>query len=145
MPDKLRLFIDSNVLIAGSVSTHGASFVVLQLAELGIVTALISEQVMIEVERNLAIKLPAALPAFRTLVEVTLMRVPDPPPDMIAACARQADLKDAPILAAALQNKCRFLLTHNTRHFWPTGEYPSVVTPGEFLVRLRFHLSAMAE
>jgi predicted nucleic acid-binding protein len=145
MTDQLRLFIDSNVLIAGSVSTHEASFVVLQLAELRIVTALISEQVMMEVERNLALKLPVALPAFRTLVEAALARVPDPPADMIAACASQADLKDAPLLAAALQNECRFLLTHNTRHFWPAGKYPSVMTPGKFLTHLRSYLSAMAE
>ena len=135
--DRLRVFIDSDVLIAGSASEGGASFVVLHLAGLTLIDCFISRQVQIEVTRNLTRKLPGALPAFRTLVESALQIVPDPSPQSITACHNQADPKDVPILAAAVESQCRFLLTFNTRHFRPTGEIPTVLRPGTFLGRLR--------
>jgi predicted nucleic acid-binding protein len=140
MADKLKVFVDSDVLIAGSASARGASFVVLHLADLTVITCIISEQVLVEVERNLIKKLPDALPAFRALVDSALVVVPDPSLEVIAACAAQADPKDAPILAAALENECRFLLTFNTRHYWPESERITVLRPGDFLSRLRQHL-----
>jgi predicted nucleic acid-binding protein len=143
MDNRLRLFIDSDVLMAGSASTEGASFVVLHLADLTVVTCMVSEQVLAEVTRNLTAKLPAALPAFRALVDSALTSVPDPPPDVVAAYADQADPKDAPILAAAIENECSFLLTFNTRHYWPKGERITVLRPGDFLVRLRQHLAVL--
>ena len=53
-PDKPRVFVDANVLFAGaaSPSKHGASLVVLRLAEITLIEALTSEQVIVEAERN---------------------------------------------------------------------------------------------
>ena len=68
---KPRLFVDADVLFAGaaSPSEHSASLVVLQLAEITLIEALTSQQVITEAERNLAAKLPQALPAFRLVSE----------------------------------------------------------------------------
>jgi hypothetical protein len=54
-PPKPRVFVDSDVLFAGaaSPSEHGASLVVLRMAEITLIDAVVSEQVIIEVERNL--------------------------------------------------------------------------------------------
>jgi len=48
-----KVFIDADVLIAGSASTRGASHIVLQLSELTVIEGVISLQVKREAERNL--------------------------------------------------------------------------------------------
>jgi predicted nucleic acid-binding protein len=73
----LRVFVDSDVLLAGSASTTGASHLILQLSELGLIDAVGSEQVRREVERNLKRKLPAALPDFRLLAGAAVRWVDD--------------------------------------------------------------------
>jgi predicted nucleic acid-binding protein len=76
---KLRVLIDADVLFAGaaSPSTHGASYTILQLAELTLIECLVSNQVIVEAERNLSEKLPNKLSAFRKLVNCCLQVVPD--------------------------------------------------------------------
>ena len=85
-PNKLRVFVDADVLFAGSAapSEHGASLVVLRLAEITLIDAVASQQVITEAERNLAEKLPDALPAFRLIVSRCLRVVPDPDPADLA-------------------------------------------------------------
>lgn len=64
---KLRVFVDADALFAGSAAPgrHGASLAILRMAELTLIEAIASQQVIVEAERNLAEKLPNALPAFR--------------------------------------------------------------------------------
>ncbi len=115
--DKLRIFFDADVLIAGSASkTHSsASYVLLQLSELTLIEGLICPYVREEVERNLQEKLPHALPVFRALVQTALREVPDPPADSLKQWAGRADPKDLPILAVAVLNECHYLVTFNTQ------------------------------
>ena len=65
---KPRLFIDADVLIAGSASTAGASHILLHLSDLTIIEGIISHQVKLEAVRNLRGKMPQALPACRLLL-----------------------------------------------------------------------------
>ena len=53
---KPRVFIDSDGLFAGCAapSEHGASLVILRMAEIMLLEAFASQQVITEVERNLA-------------------------------------------------------------------------------------------
>jgi predicted nucleic acid-binding protein len=138
-PPKPRVFIDSDVLFAGAASPtdHGASLLVLRLAEITLVEAFVSEQVITEVERNLAAKIPQALPAFRHLVSRCVIIVPDPDRNDLAAYEALADPKDIPILAAAVREKCSWLVTFNTRHYQPGYPDITVVNPGEFIRRIR--------
>ena len=62
----------------------------------------------------------------------------DPSHGDVLSCAKLINLKDAPILAAAIGAQADFLITLNTRHFMTDqlkSAYPSmkIVTPGEFL------------
>ena len=68
---KPRVFIDVDVLFAGAAgpSEHGAGLVVLWLAEITLIDALASRQVIVAAERNLRAKLPRALSTFNLLVE----------------------------------------------------------------------------
>ena len=144
-PRKPRVFVDADVLFAGSASAseHGASLVVLRLAEVTLIEALASEQVIIEAERNLADKLPATLPLFRLLIDRCLKIVPDPAPEQFVLFTGLADPKDMPILAAAVLNHCPWLVSFHVRHYRPGHPEIAVLPPGEFIQRVRHLLSAL--
>ena len=62
----------------------------------------------------------------------------DPSQRDILSCAKIISLKDAPILAAAINAQADFLVTLNTRHFMTDRLKAAclnmkIVTPGEFL------------
>jgi hypothetical protein len=138
-PPRPRVFVDADVLFAGaaSPSDSGASLIVLRLGEITLVDAVASVQVVTEAERNLAHKLPQALPAFHLLVSRCLRVVEDPQPDDLVAHAGRADPKDLPILIAALREGCQYLVTFNMRHFQPGVSGVVVLRPGEFVARIR--------
>jgi hypothetical protein len=131
--------LDADVLFAGSASPsqQGASLIVLRLAEITLIEALTSEQVITEAEWNLSAKLPEALPAFRLLVSRCLSVVPAPLPADVAGYAGAVDPKDLPILVAAVREGCRWLVTFNTHHFQPGYPDVTVLRPGQFVRRVR--------
>jgi hypothetical protein len=143
-PRPIRVFVDSDVLLAGSASTTGASHLALQLSEVELIDAVACEQVRREVERNLERKLPAALPAFGLLAEAAIRWVADPEAEGGDGFRGQADDKDLPILVAAIREECESLLTFNVRHYKPRGTI-RIERPGDFLGRLREHLAALPE
>lgn len=134
-----KVFIDADVLFAGSAapSEHGASLVVLRMAEITLFEAYTSQQVIMEVERNLSARLPQALPAFRMIVSRCLHVVPDPSLAELTAYAGLADATDLPILVAALKTGCPWLVSFNTRHYRPGHPEIAVLPPGDFLLRVR--------
>jgi len=144
-PPKPRVFVDADVLFAGaaSPSEHSASLVVLRLAEITLIEAITSRQVITEAERNLAAKLPQAIPAFRLLVSRCLQVIANPRPDDLAAHVGAADAKDLPILVAAVQAGCPWLVTFNVRHFQPGHPDVTVLRPGDFILRVREMLTTL--
>ena len=146
-PSKPRVFVDADVLFAGAAapSEHGASLLVLRLAELTLIEAVASRQVVVEAERNLAARLPGTLPAFRLIVDRCLRLVPDPGPADLAPHTGRAHPKDLPILLAALRENCAWLLTFNTRHYQPGHPDVTVLRPGEFILRVRDLLARLSQ
>ncbi len=142
---KPRLFIDADVLFSGAAAPaeHSASLVILRLAEITLIEAIASEQVIVEAERNLVTKFPAAMPAFHLLVHRCLRVVPSPQQQDLLPYRGLANEKDLPILVAALQNKCEWLVTFNIRHFQPGHPDIRVLRPGEVLLRVRELLSGL--
>ena len=140
-----RVFVDADVLFAGaaSPSEHGASLTILRMAEITLIEAIASRQVITEAERNLGDKLPETLPAFRLLVSRCLQVVPDPHPDDLPAYEGAADPKDLPILVAALREECSWLVTFNVRHFRLGHPDVIVLRPGDFVQRVRGLLAAL--
>jgi len=138
-PRKPRVFVDANVLFAGaaSPSEHSASLVVLRLAEITLVEALTSEQVIVEAERNLTAKLPQALPAFQLIVSRCLRVVPDPQPTDLLPHTGLAHPKDLPILVAAIREECPWLVTFNVSDFQPGHPAITLLRPGEFVLCVR--------
>lgn len=131
----LRVFFDSDVIIAGSFSKTGAGHILLQLAEVGIIQGYISEQVVQECTRNIRKKLPEALPAFQSILDESFLAVVVPvDPAQAGEKARgQADDKDVPILAAALEARADVLVTFNTKDYFPHESPPKILSPGDLL------------
>ena len=142
-----RVFLDADVLFAGaaSPSQHGASLLILRMAEITLIEAVASQQVVTEAERNLGEKLPQALPAFRLIVSRCLQVVPDPQARDLVAHSGEADAKDLAILVYALRERCPWLVTVNVRHFQPGHPDVSVLRPGEFVLRVRDLLARMPD
>lgn len=143
---KPEIFLDSSALMAGIVSSQGAARVLLLLAEDEKIALLVSEQVIAEVERNIARKMPRALPLVREMIlraNVQILR--DPRPEEVQLRKNWiSHAADVPILVAAAAAKVGFLATLNQRHFLDDPEVAKrsglrIGTPGNALawVRLR--------
>jgi predicted nucleic acid-binding protein len=145
-PTKPHIFIDADVLFAGAASPneHSASNLLLRMAELTLIEAITSTQVITEAERNLLDKIPSALPAFKMLVSRCLRVVEDPDPAEIAKYVGLANSEDLPILAAAVQEECSLLATFNTRHYQPGHPSVSVLKPGDLVLRIRYLLARLS-
>jgi predicted nucleic acid-binding protein len=146
MPIKPRVFVDADVLFAGAASPneHSASLGILRMAEITLIEAITSHQVITEAERNLQEKMPKALPAFQLLVSRCLRVVPDPTVVEIEALGKAADPKDLPILAAAVREGCTYLVTHYVRHFHPGVKEVTMLKPGDLTQQVRYLLSQLA-
>jgi len=145
---KSDFFFDSSALIAGIVSAQGAARALLLLAEDEKILITLSEQVIVEVERNIARKAPKALPFARQLILATNLRiVRDPQLEQVQThldwIAHPADI---PILVAAVQARVDFLVTLNTRHFMDDPRVAQrsglrIGTPGDALAWVRIQLA----
>ena len=135
---KIRVFIDTNVLIAGLASSVGASAGVLDLCEAEVVEMVISRQVIVEADRNFSAKLPRFVGRYRQFVRnLRPVMVEDPRKNSVDRAARVVGRKDASILAAAKESGVDFLITLDKKHFLSPrarrGVGLPVVTPAEFL------------
>lgn len=142
-PSRLRLFLDADVVIAGSASPDGASHALFQVAELGLVEAWTSPGALTEVRRNLLQKLPRGLPIFEALWPKSLQIGLDPDEQGTIRYADYAHVKDVHVAAAAIQAQANWLVTFNVRHFYsPPGLI--VVRPGDAVQRIRGAIGRLA-
>jgi predicted nucleic acid-binding protein len=140
-----KVFIDADVLFAGAVSPseYGASLMILRLAEITLIQAITSEQVITEVQRNMNRKFPQALSTLMYLIDRCVDIKASPQKIELKEFVGLADAKDLPILVAALRENCNWLVTFNIRHFKPGHPDISVLTPGDFLLKIRHQLSRL--
>jgi len=140
------VFLDADVIFAGAAAPteHSASHVILRLGEITLLQCVTSVQVVTEVERNMGTKLPAKLPELQLLLSRSLKVLPDPEPQVLSRFSRQADPKDLPILVAALQHGCPYLLTFNLRHYQPPHDVIRFLRPGDFLTVVRGLLTQLS-
>ena len=136
-----RIFADANVLIAGADSRSGASNALLRLAEVGLFRLVVSRQVLDEAERNVRKKLPRALPNFAALLaQLPMEIVPDPVDEECLRWAEVIELKDTPILAAAVLANVDRLVALNTKDFTPAVTQASglfIQTPSQLIQDIR--------
>lgn len=118
----IRIFFDANVLIAGSFSQTGASFLLLQLCELGLLKGLTCKQVIDECQKNIRDKLPQAESTFNKIVECSIEVAPNSNWTEINTYQNMAHRKDLPILTAALTVEADYLVTFDTEDFYPESK-----------------------
>jgi predicted nucleic acid-binding protein len=141
---KNNLFFDSSAVVAGAVSTSGAVNALFMLAVAEEITITISEQVVIESERALALKSPHSLPNYRDLLRMAkprIVRIPAPK-EVAKYHSIISDPTDAPILAAAIKAGVDYLVTLNRKHFLDDPEVAEksglrIGTPGDALAWVR--------
>jgi len=140
----MKVFFDADALIAGSASNQGVSFILLQLAELELIAGLTSEQVIEECRRNLENKLPDAISTFEQIISHALKILDNPSIEKINKFEGCADKKDIPIFVAAVLSDADFLVTFNTKDFWPTPDVSLLVLePGKLLQKIREQLNRL--
>ena len=141
-PERWRVFLDTNVLIASLASHTGASAAIRDLGESEELRIVLSRQVLIEADRVLLKKFPQLIERYRLFIKnVSPELADDPRHDMVRAAEAIIDADDAPILAAAKRAQVDYLVTLNTKHFLipkVRAFYAApIVTPAEFLAAFR--------
>ncbi len=135
---KIKVFIDTSVLIAGVASVAGASTAVLDLCESETAQMVVSRQVLFEADRNFSTKLPNLVSQYRQFIQdLAPLMVDDPPDTAVKKAAALVGRKDAAILAAATGKKVDYLIPLDKKHLLkehaPRDVPLEICTPADFL------------
>lgn len=135
---RLKVFLDSNVIISGLFSDKGSPRIVLDLLslDLPLLSCATGEYNIVEIERNLLKKMPDVLPVYRRYLKIlNLEIVPLPLSKDIKKISGQIADKDIPVLASAINSNADFLVTGDKKDFEKLkGKYPfKILSPSEFL------------
>lgn len=135
-----RVFLDSNVIISGLLSAKGAPRIILDLLCLHLpnLHGVTGAYNMMEIQRNLARKLPAALLVFQEyLPRMSLEIVPLPAYEDLKPWIGVTADKDLPVIVSAISGKSDFLVTGDTGDFGALMQRDDlpfrVLTPAEFV------------
>jgi predicted nucleic acid-binding protein len=144
-PVRLRLFLDSNVLLGGIVAEWGLDKAVLSLCAAKIVQLVLAEAVRDEIEENLLLhaqRLPAPqadklLQNYRRLIDLTNPEIVSYPDSAAVRNARNMirHQADVPVLLSAIAAQPDWLLSHNAKHFTPAVAHKTglrIATPLQF-------------
>jgi len=136
----MRLFLDANVLITAAHNPGGRAAALFALAQQGACTLLSSPHALEEARRNLKLKYAACAEALNGLLADTALEREAPSSLVAWALGQGLPLKDAPILAAAVQARSDVLVTGDRTRFGPlygrSFEGVLVLSPAEALARL---------
>ena len=142
---RIRLFLDSNVLTGGIVSTWGLDKATLSLCAAKVCKLVLAEVVRDEVEENLLLhaeRLPSLdadqlIEDYRRLIKLTNPELVPYPNKHLVTSSRNLirHEADVPVLISAIASKPDWLLTHNTKHFTKAVAQRTslrIATPAEF-------------
>jgi len=137
MNDDVRLFLDSNVILSGLMSSKGAPRILLDLLsiEVPLLKGLIGRYNLDEIERNLKVRFPDLLPIYQEyLPRLRLDIVEVPPFESLEPLLGKMSANDAPVMASARLGRADYLITGNKKDFPNAVADPvKVLTPSEFL------------
>ncbi|MBI5816204.1 MAG: PIN domain-containing protein [Nitrospinae bacterium] len=118
--EAVRVFLDSNVIISGIISDKGAPRIILDLLSLRLpfLAGFTGEYNLIEIERNIHRKIPAALPVYREyLPRMNLDVVPLPSAEQVKKAKWKMPAKDIPVALSAVNGKADYLVTGDKKDF----------------------------
>ena len=134
----LRVFLDANVLFTAAYSPDGLSALLIELGVAGRIILLTSPIAIVEAERNLETKRPAALPTLRRSLSAVRIVGEPAPADVERLTPPELSSKDRPLLAAAIAAHATHFVTGDVADFghWMDrrARLPlRVMTPRQFL------------
>lgn len=135
---RVKVFLDSNVIISGLFSDKGSPRIILDILslDLPLLAGVIGEYNIIEIERNLSKKMPDVLPVYRKYIKMLNLEViPLPVYKDIKKLSGYIADKDIPVLVSAINANADFLVTGDKKDFSKLkGNYPfKIPNPSEFL------------
>ena len=146
---RTRIFLDSNVLTGGIISTWGLDKAVLSLCAARICRLVLAEAVREEVEENLLVRLGGLESSDANRILGHYVRLIELMKPEVVPYPSQADVKagrhlirhaaDVPVLLSAIASRPDWLLTHNTKHFTVAVARRTglrIATPAEFFQAL---------
>jgi predicted nucleic acid-binding protein len=137
----LRIFIDSSVLFTAANSAKGHSRDLMLISAAGKLTLVLSDFVLEETRRNLALTQPGSTVLERIIQEARIEIVSVTGQQVLDAM-KWIVPKDAPILAAAKVAKVDMLVSLDKKHILGHPELESyinapILTPAEAFARLK--------
>ncbi|MBI2205273.1 MAG: PIN domain-containing protein [Candidatus Rokubacteria bacterium] len=138
----LRVFLDANVLFTAAYSPEGLSALLIELGAAGRATLLTSPLAIVEAERNLEAKRPAALSTLRRNLSAVRIVSEPPPADVERVTPPDLSSRDRPLLAAAIIARATHFVTGDVADFGRWMHRPArlplrVMTPRQFLAEVR--------
>ncbi|MEZ4522034.1 MAG: PIN domain-containing protein [Thermomicrobiales bacterium] len=143
MSSRSRVFVDSSVIIAASISSGGYARDLINAGLQHEVVLIWSDLVMEETERNLRAKAPAAVPIFQAFRQTAQIEVASADRQTTQRAEETVDPKDAPIVAAAVAGGASWIASYDRRHLLAyrdeiQSEFGVIVaTPDEIFRQLR--------
>ncbi len=142
----LTIFFDANVLIAGSCSQSGSSFLLLQLCELGLLKGFTCKQAIDECREAIGDKLSEAEPIFEKIIANSVEVLSNSTGSTMNELKDMAHRKDLQILTVAVKAGANYLVTFDTEDFHPDPKLGLIVCkPGELLRQIQIKLNESAE
>lgn len=141
-PPEYRIFFDTSVYITALLSPNGAAGGLVRLAEAGLVRMVVSEEVIIEVDRVLAFKFPEFVQESRELWKhLNPEMATNPTASQMKPFLEKLPKADALILCTAHLAQVSAFVTWNTRDFMREGigelvNFP-ILVPADCLVLFR--------
>lgn len=113
-----RVFFDTSVYIAALISPRGAAGELVRLAEAGVISMVVSQEVITEADRVLSAKFPELIQESRKLWKhISPQIAPAPTLNQYKPFLAYLPQGDAMILCAAHLAKVEVFVTWNTRDF----------------------------
>jgi predicted nucleic acid-binding protein len=110
-----RVFVDASVLFAASRSPSGFARDLIVAGMRGQITLALSPFVIEETRRNLSQKAPGALPLFEAFLAPGVMDIVEPSAALVEQVATVIALKDAPIVAGAIEARAALVATYDRK------------------------------
>ena len=113
-----RVFFDTSAYVAALLSPEGAAGELIRLVEGGAIQMVVSEEVIVEIDRVLSKKFPIRVEKSRELLKYLAPEIaPDPTTVQVKPFFNKLDKGDASILCSAHLAKVSAFVTWNTRDF----------------------------
>ncbi len=136
----VNLFLDSNVILSGLLSSKGYPRILLDLLslEVPILKGMTGQYNVEEIERNLKTRFPELLPIYQEFFPKMKLRIVEIPSSQeVVTLIKVMSPKDAPVLASARMGKADYLITGDKKGFPKNVAKPILIlNPFEFIEKI---------